>query len=167
MLYSGGGKQKSISRHQDALTLRVSQKVIDDIVERTGQLKCTHFDAWRFFHPVAQPLNMLNPLSRSTQKVVEQPGCVHVSMDLFKYAFQLYPIVSSTLLRDTLRLALQARKIDMLASPYDVSAFVEESAIEVESVAGRERYVREQEALSLAAAPVRSRLLYIYDLLLG
>lgn len=42
-------------------------------------------------------------------------------MDLFKYAYQLYPFVSSDLLRECLVLAVTARKIDMRASPYDVS----------------------------------------------
>jgi hypothetical protein len=42
-------------------------------------------------------------------------------MDLFKYAYQLYPFVSSDLLRDCLELAVTARKVDMRASPYDVS----------------------------------------------
>ena len=42
-------------------------------------------------------------------------------MDLFKYAYQLYPFLSSDLLRDCLTLAVTARKIDMRASPYDVS----------------------------------------------
>ena len=48
-------------------------------------------------------------------------GCVHAAMDLFKYAYQLYPFLSSDLLRDCLTLAVTARKIDMRASPYDVS----------------------------------------------
>lgn len=48
-------------------------------------------------------------------------GCVHAAMDLFKYAYQLYPFVSSDLLRDCLELAITARKLDMRASPYDVS----------------------------------------------
>lgn len=48
-------------------------------------------------------------------------GCVHAAMDLFKYAYQLYPFVSSDLLRDCLELAVTARKVDMRASPYDVS----------------------------------------------
>ena len=43
-------------------------------------------------------------------------------MDLFKYAYQLYPFVSSDLLRECLVLAIKARKIDMRASPYDVSS---------------------------------------------
>ena len=52
-------------------------------------------------------------------------GCVHAAMDLFKYAYQLYPFVSSDLLRESLLLAIAARKIDMRASPYDVSSIKE------------------------------------------
>ena len=46
-------------------------------------------------------------------------------MDLFKYAYQLYPFISSELLRECLLLAISARKIDMRASPYDVSSVKE------------------------------------------
>lgn len=127
MLYSGrrDTSKKTEERHQKELPLRVSQEVIDAAVESSNALKCTHYDAFRFFHPAAQPLNAVSMLTRDFQKENEQPGCVHAAMDLFKYAYQLYPFVSSELLRDCLKIAVIARKIDMRASPYDVSGFQE------------------------------------------
>ena len=170
MLYSGSKKsqeQSSRKRHQEALGLRVSQKVIDEVVESSG-IRCTHFDAWRFFHPDAQPMNIYNPMSRSNQENHEQPGCIHANMDLFKYAFQLYPLVSSDLLRRCLALALKARNIDMRASPYDVSMYSGcEDTLAVETVDGKKKYVQEQEALAKEALPLRLELLNIYKELLN
>jgi hypothetical protein len=83
-------------------------------------------------------------------------------MDLFKYAFQLYPFLPSDLLLDTLRLALRARRVDMRASPYDVSEYLPQP-ICVESAEGRRVYVQEQEGLAETAAPIRQRLLDCYN----
>ena len=60
-------------KHQPSLSLRVSQQVIDKVVE-SRQLRCTHFDAYRFFNPKAQPMNIVNPFTRSDQVQYEQPG---------------------------------------------------------------------------------------------
>lgn len=162
MLYSGGSG-KPIKRHQESVPLRVSQETIDSVVGQ-GQLRCTHFDAWRFFQPSAKPLNAINPLARETQPRYEQPGCIHANMDLFRYAYQLYPYVSSKLLLDALKLALQARKIDMRASPYDVSAYEDcETPLCVETPQGRKLYIEEQEKVATAAAPIRLQILEVYD----
>jgi hypothetical protein len=173
MLYSGGGGgvggdaselKRQQERHQQ-LPLRVSQAVIDEVVTAPGQLRCTHYDAFRFFQPEAQPLNLHTPLTRPTQVAYEQPGCVHANMDLFKYAFTLYPFLPSDLLLDTLKLALRCRKVDMRASPYDVSHYLPDSEppICVETIEGRKVYMLEQEALAEAAAPVRARVLQCYN----
>lgn len=53
MLYSNRSVASLDSRHQPQLDLRVSQEVIDDAVE-TLTLRCSHFDAWRFFHPAVR-----------------------------------------------------------------------------------------------------------------
>lgn len=168
MLYSGAKNQSQpLKKHQEKLPLRISQDTLDHVVE-AGQLRCTHFDAWRFFHPQAQPLNIINPLTRSNQAQFEQPGCIHANMDLFKYAYQLYPLVSSQLLLQSLEVALAARIIDMRASPYDVSAFEEcQEPLCVETADGRRRYAEEQEKLADMAAPVRQSLLQVYAEALG
>lgn len=159
MLYSGGGA--NVSGHQ-TLPLRVSQSTIDRVVE--GGVRCTHFDAFRFFQPEARKFNVIDPISRSMQSTLEQPGCLHANMDLFKHAYTLFPLVDGALLRECLQLAIAARKIDMRASPYDVSS-VEgcEVPLCVEDADGRRAYALEQESLAIEAAPLRQRLLDAYD----
>lgn len=162
MLYSGGSGNE-VKRHQANVPLRVSQQTIDSVVSSTP-LRCTHFDAWRFFQPSAKPLNAINPLQRETQPRYEQPGCIHANMDLFRYAYQMYPFVSSKLLLDALRVAIHARKIDLRASPYDVSAYAGcEDPLCVETPQGRKLYIEEQEKVAAAAAPVRLQILDVYD----
>lgn len=167
MLYSGASTEDhddKPKKHQEKLPLRVPQDIVNQIVE-TGPLRCTHFDAWRFFHPEAQPLNIHHPMKRQTQAQHEQGGCIHANMDLFKYAYQLHPLVSSDLVLRSLRLAVRARKIDMRASPYDVSQYLDsttEGPIRVETKDGRMQYVKEQEALYQAAMPIRAELVQVY-----
>ena len=76
MLYSGEGSKPE--RHQDFLSLRVSQRTIDEVVE--GGVRCTHFDAFRFFQPAARRFNVIDPITKDRQKELEQPGCVHANM---------------------------------------------------------------------------------------
>ena len=162
MLYSGSGS--TTTRHQESTPLRVDQQTIDAVVGVPGQLRCTHYDAFRFFQPAAKPINAVKTLSRENTPRHEQPGCIHANMDLFRYAYQLYPFVSSALLVQALTLALEARKIDMRASPYDVSAFEGcEVPICVETSQGRKLYIEEQERVAAAAVPIRKALLDIYD----
>lgn len=109
-------------RHQRSLSLRVSQAELNACVEAVP-LRCTHFDAFRFFTEPARPLNREGLLSRELQVATEQPGCVHAAMDLFKWTIKALPYVEAALVPDTLRLALKARVLDMRASPYDLSAW--------------------------------------------
>ena len=171
MLYSGRRNSQSPelgSKHQKT-PLRVTQEIIDDLVEgkQAGcTLMCTHFDAYRFFHPSSQELNVINDLSRKTQAKYEQGGCIHATMDLFKFAYTLYPFCSSTLLRKTLRLALAARKIDMRSSPYDVSKYLpeeEREPIRVEIAEGRKQFAVEQESLFHRSMPIRAELIVAYN----
>ena len=110
----------------------------------------------------------VNPvITRGDQVKLEQPGCVHTNMDLFKYAYQLYPLLPSTLLVEALQLALAARMIDMRASPYDVSSFEGcEDPLMVETMDGRRRYALEQEALFRKAMPLRRKLIDAYTAVL-
>ena len=137
-------------------------QVIDSVTEQLP-LRCTHFDAFRFFAKGAQPLNALH-LTREAQLQKEQPGCIHAIMDLFKFAYMIYPLCSAELLRSCLKIATKARFIDMRASPYDVSAYAGcEEALCVETAAGRAQYAREQEGLFVEAQPLRRALLEVYD----
>ena len=82
-------------------------------------------------------------------------------MDLFRN--QIYPFIDSELLIDSIQLALACRKVDMLASPYDVSQYVNDEPIRVETSEGRKTYILEQEKLIEKAAPIRQKLLALYS----
>ena len=60
-----------------------------EVVE-DNRVRCSHFDAFRFFTAPARPLNLLAP-TRETQHELEQPGCLHANMDLYKWAYKLSP----------------------------------------------------------------------------
>lgn len=143
--------------------LRMSATELDAVVEATP-LRCTHFDAFRFFTPAAAPRNAGMP-SRATQIAWEQPGCLHANMDLYKWCYKLGPLIDSELLLDCLELAAAAREVDMRASPYDLSGYGY-SPITVENATGRAEYVRCQTTIMRRAEPLRAALLKRCDLLL-
>ncbi len=152
MVYRGG---EDAVRHSQ-VPLRLGHDGTDAVVE-SMQLRCTHFDAFRFFTPDAVPRNE-TPLSRDEQVAREQPGCLHAGMDLYKWATKLGPLVESELVIDCFRLATAARELDMKASPYDLADYGYEP-VRIETPQGRADYVREQVALSERASLLRSRLL--------
>lgn len=147
-------------RHQ-GVPLRVSQHTIDQTLTDLG-LTCSHFDAYRFFTPEALPRNAW-VLDRASQADLDQPGCLHVGMDLYKWAVTLQPLTSSDDVILALRLAAWGRDVDMRASPYDLSAWGYEP-IAMETPAGRSVYVAQQRALATAAAPLRRRLATIANI---
>src|SRR5207248_2009588 len=110
---------------------------ITRIVEQSA-LCCTHFDAFRFFTAPAVPLNKLQP-ARGDAAQLEQRGCLHANMDLYKWAFKLAPFTPSDLVADCFELARDIREIDMCASPYDLQA-LGFAPIPVETAAGRADY---------------------------
>lgn len=141
-------------RHEH-VPLRLAPERITEVVDEIG-LRCTHVDAYRFFTESAVPKNSLTP-TRATQPHVEQAGCIHANMDLYKYAMWGSPYVPSDLVADAFALARRARGIDMAASPYDCRAFGIEP-IAVETPEGRREYAREQRLIAAEAAPLRQRL---------
>lgn len=150
-------------RHQQ-VPLRLGAAGTDTVVE-SMPLRCSHFDAFRFFTPAAAPRNE-QPLTRERQADTEQPGCVHAAMDLYKWAYKLGPLVASELVVDCLELAADARVLDMRASPYDLAEYGL-TAIAVETPAGRAHYVRAQQDIATRAAPLRERLIAVCDGLLA
>lgn len=142
-------------RHE-SLPLRLTEAETDAVVE-TSTIRCSHFDAFRFFTDGARPLNTLAP-TPETQVANEQPGCLHATMDLYKWATKLGPAVPGSLLVDTFRLARRARELDMRASPYDVSGLGYD-AVPIETPEGRTEYVTRQRELAADAEGVRGRLL--------
>jgi len=141
--------------------------VINEMIEKFP-LRCTHYDAWRFFHEEAQTRNAISSMTRYSQVDYDQPACIHANMDLFKYAYQLYPLVSSDVLLQAVTVAILARKIDIRASPYNVSHITGcEHTLAVETSEGRREYIQEQEALYALGMPLRQHLLTLYDQAFG
>lgn len=153
MVYRTGDEQV---RHS-SVPLRLGHPGTDAVVE-SMQLRCTHYDAFRFFTPDAAPRNE-HPLDRDRQLTHEQPGCLHAGMDLYKWCGKLLPLIDSDLLLDCFHHARAARTLDMRASPYDLEEYGY-SPIKIETAPGRAQYVREQSALTQRAAPLRQELLH-------
>ncbi|MEV0299156.1 3-methyladenine DNA glycosylase [Nocardia sp. NPDC050710] len=149
-------------RHQQ-VPLRLGRDGTDAVVESMS-LRCTHFDAFRFFTPEAVGRNALQ-LTRSDQVAREQPGCLHANMDLYKWGFKLVPLISSELLLAFFELACAARELDMRASPYDLADYGYDP-VRIETPAGRAEYVRTQSALAERSAELRTTLLDACDALL-
>jgi hypothetical protein len=150
-------------RHE-SWPLRLGATGTDAVVESLP-VKCGHFDAFRFFTAPARPLNVLQP-TRATQTALEQPGCLHANMDLFKWAYKLAPFTPSELLADCFELASDVRELDMRASPYDLSA-LGYSPVRIETAPGRAAYARQQAEFAQRAAPLRRRLIELAERLLG
>ncbi|MFC0040853.1 3-methyladenine DNA glycosylase [Actinomadura rayongensis] len=141
-------------RHE-AWPLRLTPDEVAAVVDERG-VRCSHFDAFRFFTDAARPLNVLQP-SRDTQYDLEQPGCLHANMDLYKWAYKLSPLIPSDLVADCFALARDIRAVDMRASPYDLAA-LGYPPIRIETASGRAEYAAEQRAFTVRAAPLRQRL---------
>lgn len=102
-------------------------------------------------------MNRLQPTLESRVSL-EQPGCVHANMDLYKWAAKSMPWIGSELLLDCFELALELRDLDMRASPYDLAAWGREP-VRIETAEGRRVYEIEQRRLAEKAAPLRERLI--------
>lgn len=146
-------------RHADR-PLRFAPEEIAQIVE-ASTVRCTHFDAFRFFTAEARPLNRVQP-DRASIHTLEQRGCLHANMDLFKWAAKLQPFASSELVADAFELARDIREVDMRASPYDLRALGYD-AIAIETPEGRVEYERLQRAFAARGEPVRARLIAVCE----
>lgn len=147
-------KSKEIRHNQ--IPLRMASKDLEKFVE-SRPLVCTHFDAFRFFSSEAIPLNK-NQLSRESLNKMEQPGCIHSNMDLYKWAFKGFPWISSNLLFAAFKLAYKAREIDMKASPYCLLDFGYEP-IKIETEEGRIEYYEAQKSIYQKSIPIREQLI--------
>ncbi|MFB8387412.1 3-methyladenine DNA glycosylase [Microbacterium sp. NPDC055910] len=146
--------------HRHPEPLRLGQAETDAVVE-AAELRCTHADAFRFFTPAAVPLNREQP-TRATQAALEQPGCLHAGMDLYKWAVKLGPLVPGDLLLDAFELARDIRTLDMRASPYDLAAWGY-SPVPIETAEGKATYVRAQRAFAARGQALRARLLDVVE----
>ncbi|TLM87122.1 3-methyladenine DNA glycosylase [Pseudarthrobacter sp. NamE5] len=141
-------------RHE-YLQLRLGSAGTDKVVEE-NRIRCTHFDAFRFYTPDAAPLNEFEP-TRENQRRLEQPGCLHANMDLYKWAYKLLPALPSELVMDCFELSWRIRAMDMQASPYDLAEWGY-PAIPIETPQGKAAYVEYQRAFAAEAAGLREKL---------
>ena len=142
--------------------LRLGAAGTDAVVE-AHQIRCSHYDAFRFYTPPARSLNLLQP-TREAQPDLEQPGCLHAGMDLYKWAYKLAPAVPSDLVMDCFDLAREIRELDMRASPYDLSELGYEP-VAIETPQGKAEYAAAQRGFSARGQELRRRLLAAVDLL--
>lgn len=147
-----------------AQALRLSAEEIARVVE-TGPVRCTHYDAFRFFTAAARPLNQIQP-GPETRAEFEQPGCLHANMDLYRHAAAFYPWVGSDLILDCLELAVEIREVDMRASPYDLRRLGFEP-IPIERGEGRRQYEELQRRFAQRAGVLRQRLMASLQCLWG
>ncbi len=151
-----------VPRHA-AVPLRLGHAGTDTVVESLP-VHCTHHDAFRFFAPDARPRNVVAP-GRADQAEFEQPGCLHATMDLYKWAYKLSPATPAELVADCFELAADVRELDMRASPYDLTGYGY-SPVAIETPSGRAAYVRAQSVFARRAAPLRARLVDLTNTLL-
>jgi hypothetical protein len=134
-----------------------------DLVVEAHQIRCTHFDAFRFFTPPAAGRNRLQP-TRETQPELEQPGCLHAGMDLYKWAYKLGPATPGELVADCFELAVEIRELDMRASPYDLRAHGY-PPVPIETADGKATYVAAQRRFAERSAVLRAQLIDVCDAL--
>lgn len=146
-------------RHAD-WPLRLSPEETDAVVEG-HRVQCTHFDAFRFFTEPARPLNIMQP-TRDSQTAMEQPGCLHAGMDVYKWAYKLTPVVPSGLVMDCFDLAYDIRQLDMAAAPYDLRDLGVEPVL-IETSDGKAEYARQQRGFADRGQALRRQLLTVCD----
>jgi hypothetical protein len=147
---------KTNNPRHNQLPMRMEPDELAEFVE-SRPLLCTHFDAFRFFTDPAKPMNKFE-LSREKFHETEQPGCIHSNMDLYKWAFKMYPWIPSSLILEAFELAVEARYIDMQASPYDLREQGMEP-IKIETDSGRKEYKQKQEMIFEKGLPVREKII--------
>lgn len=150
-------------RH-NAHPLRFPPDELAQIV-KSSAICCSHFDAFRFFSSSARTLNKLQP-TRDDAPRLEQRGCLHANMDLYKWAFKLAPFTPAELVADCFELARDIREIDMRASPYDLRALGFEP-IAIETPTGRAEYESYQRGFTARGEPLREQLIGLCTRLLG
>ena len=141
-------------RHQ-GYELRLTPEELASFVDSQA-VCCTHYDAFRFFTPEARPLNAFQPVLE-TRLDMEQGGCLHTNMDLYKWAGKLLPWCGSDLIGECFANAWTARQLDMRASPYELRALGYEP-IPIETPEGRAEYETLQRRLAEASVALRQRL---------
>lgn len=157
------GLEQHEVRHEQA-PLRLTPVQIREVVDRSP-LRCTHYDAFRFYTPGAAPLNEVQP-ARADQIEYEQPGCLHANMDIYKWCYKATPFVSSELTRDAFGLAREIRILDVQASPYDLTTW-DTPSLDVETSEGKAEFIARQRDFASRANELRRRLITELDRVLS
>jgi hypothetical protein len=147
---------KSDCIRHESTPLRLEPEQIEATIE-SANICCTHYDAFRFFTQKAKPLNSRQPTA-DERRTNDQFGCVHFNMDLFKWCYKLHPWISSELTLDCFLLAVEARELDMRASPYDLQA-IGYAPILIETTEGKQQYQSQQKAIAVKGRKLATRFL--------
>lgn len=142
------------------LPFRLTDSEINAVVE-SMPIRCSHYDAFRFFTPKARVFNAVQP-SRAEFARHEQPACLHTNMDLYRWSNSFFPWVSSSLIWECFLLAWDIRKVDMRASPYDLRAFGY-PPICIERREEQAEYRRQQTQFMQRGFALRERLISILE----
>ncbi|WP_374929889.1 3-methyladenine DNA glycosylase [Kytococcus sedentarius] len=145
-------------RRHGGVPLRLGREGTDAVTE-SHTIACSHFDAFRFFTDSSRELNTLAP-GPDDRTAFEQPGCLHATMDLYKVAATLGPLVPGELLVECLELARDVRELDMRASPYDLTGWGYEP-VRIETPEGKAEYVGAQRGFSERGQTLRARLVEV------
>lgn len=135
--------------------LRLSPDELARFVE-SQNLCCTHYDAYRFFTPQAESLNVFKPTLQDRPQN-EQAGCLHANMDLYKWATKLWPWIGSDFIARAFLLSLEGRELDMRASPYDLQE-QGYAPIRIETEEGRKEYQQIQQQYTQKTLGLRQEL---------
>ncbi|AOZ73434.1 hypothetical protein BK816_02815 [Boudabousia tangfeifanii] len=142
------------------LPLRLGVEGTAKVVE-TLPIRCTHYDAFRFFTPAARPLNHYQP-SEETIIECEQPACLHQNMDLLRYGLALEPLIPTSFMLNVFAMALRIRQLDMSASAYDCRA-CGLAPVAIETAEGKAIYIEKQRAFSDQAKAYRAQLIALLE----
>jgi hypothetical protein len=153
-------REPPASVRHSSYPLRLGSRGTDEVVE-SHRITCTHFDAFRFFTEPARPRNVVQPTA-AWRGDLEQPGCLHATMDLYRWAYTLAPLTRSELVADCFELAFEVRQLDMQASPYDLRGLGVEP-VEIETAAGKATYLAAQRDFAERGARLRSTLVEVCD----
>ena len=140
--------------------LRLGQAGTDAVVE-AHPIRCTHFDAFRFFTPPAVGRNRLQPDPGDAARAgaaglpARRDGPLQVGL-------QAQPGDPGELVADCFELAVEIRELDMRASPYDLREHGYEP-VAIETPEGKAQYVAAQRGFAERGAVLRQRLLDVCD----
>ena len=96
---------------------RLGQAGTDAVVE-AHPIRCSHFDAFRFFTPPA--VDRPAAADPGDPARAGAAGLPARGMDLYKWAYKLSPATPGELVADCFELAVEIRELDMRASPADL-----------------------------------------------